>query len=834
MKPLYFLPKFIALTWHSENVTMLKYERTLNPNIDEIFDVRIDQQNFYWISGPNYTGRFKLVNDSLILVKAYTVQDGLAETSVTEMHIDHENRVWCFTGSGINCIDQESGEIRYFGVQEGLPQVFIDPRQVISLPDQRIATVNKNGLIIFHPDSLWNVGAAGSVQVAINNIRLNGNDVTGVAAPNYLSSYSIEPGKNVVDIQFQGLSYPTAQQLNYSYRLKGFQEEWIDIGKNNSVTLSGLSSGNYVFQVKAGTISSTAPIKELKIYIPVPFFKKWWVVLFMFLMLGSLLYFIYQYRINKVKEEEKQKTKVNKKIAELELQALRSQMNPHFMFNSLNSIKNFILRSEPKQAAEYLSNFSHLIRMILQNSREKTISLQEELESLMLYIELEQLRFDEEFTLNCEIGEGVQMEQVLIPPMILQPYIENAIWHGLMHKKGKGLLSLIFQKCDGHICCIIQDNGVGREKAMELKNKSIRKYKSMGMGITRDRIELVNKMDSLGISVEIQDLTEAVDGQTGTKVIVRITSAICERKSRSMIKAILIDDERSSLESLAFEIDAYCTDVKVVGSSRDPEEGIELIKSLKPDLVFLDIEMPGMNGFELLQSFPAIPFDVIFVTAYDQFAIRAFEFNAIDYILKPVRKIKLVQAVEKVKNKMQHHFDAGQLAALMQNLQVQSKGGLEKIALPIGDGFSMVHINDIAYLNADSNYTWVYMADGKKHLIAKTLKEIEGMLNFAQYLRVHKSYSVNLNHIDRYVRGQGGYLITTDGVQIPVSRAQKSELMERLKDRTPRLQFTHKTNTSLNPAFILVLDHAFLKKRGHEKVLDFYSDKFAFHCTGPK
>ena len=114
------------------------------------------------------------------------------------------------------------------------------------------------------------------------------------------------------------------------------------------MTLSGLSSGSYVFQVKAGTISSTAPIKELNIYIPVPFFKKWWVVLFMFLVLGSLLYFIYQYRINKVKEEEEQKTKVNKKIAELELQALRSQMNPHFMFNSLNSIKNFILRSEPK------------------------------------------------------------------------------------------------------------------------------------------------------------------------------------------------------------------------------------------------------------------------------------------------------------------------------------------------------------------------------------------------------------------------------------------------------------------------------------------------------
>lgn len=248
-----------------------------------------------------------------------------------------------------------------------------------------------------------------------------------------------------------------------------------------------------------------------------------------------------------------------------------------------------------------------------------------------------------------------------------------------------------------------------------------------------------------------------------------------------MLKAILIDDERSSLESLSFEIEAYCPEVEVIGTSNNPEEALKLIRDKAPDLIFLDIEMPGMNGFELLQSLDKIEFDVIFVTAYDQFAVRAFEFNAVDYILKPVRKIKLIQAVQKVQDRKQHQFDPAQLMALVQNLQLQSKSGLEKIALPVGEGFSMVHVNDISYLQAESNYTWVYLTNKEKHLIAKTLKEIESLLNFPQYFRAHKSYLVNLNHVDKYIRGQGGYLVTAGGEQIPVARSQKSDLIQVLK-----------------------------------------------------
>jgi two-component system LytT family response regulator len=247
------------------------------------------------------------------------------------------------------------------------------------------------------------------------------------------------------------------------------------------------------------------------------------------------------------------------------------------------------------------------------------------------------------------------------------------------------------------------------------------------------------------------------------------------------LNTILIDDEKSAIQTLAIELEAYCPEVRVIGSYQDPQEGLQALRNQKPDLLFLDIEMPVLNGFELLQKLPVLHFDIVFVTAYDQFAIKAFEFNAIDYLLKPIRKTKLVQAVQKVLDRQLQSLDKNGLEALIQNIKVQSHTGLEQIALPTSDGFSMVHVNDIAYLQADSNYTWVYLANQKKHLIAKTLKDMEGMLDFQQFFRSHKSYLVNFNHVDRYVRGQGGYLVLKDGTQIPVARAVKGELQRFLR-----------------------------------------------------
>ncbi len=246
------------------------------------------------------------------------------------------------------------------------------------------------------------------------------------------------------------------------------------------------------------------------------------------------------------------------------------------------------------------------------------------------------------------------------------------------------------------------------------------------------------------------------------------------------MRAFLIDDEQDSLESLSAEIQQYCPEITIAGTFNDPRKGLEALQNEKPDLLFLDIEMPHLNGFELLQKVGQIDFDVIFVTAYDEYAVKAFEFNAVDYLLKPILKAKLIQAVQKASEKQGAHLDNDQIKALINNIQLHSRLEMENIALPTAEGFEFIHVNDIAYLQADNNYTWVHLLSKQKYYLTRTLKEMAAMIHFPQFFRSHQSYYVNLNHVKKYVRGQGGYLVLKDGTQIPVSRANKEPLIHLL------------------------------------------------------
>ena len=219
--------------------------------------------------------------------------------------------------------------------------------------------------------------------------------------------------------------------------------------------------------------------------------------------------------------EDSLKTEFNRKIAEIEMTALRAQMNPHFLFNCLNSIKLYMVQNDAATAANYLTKFSRLIRLILNNSKSKKVRLDKELEALQLYVEMEQFRFNKKFDFKLDIGEQVDKEYIDIPPMILQPYVENAIWHGLMHKeKGKGHLSLAINKEGDQIKFVIEDNGIGRDKAMSIKSRSATKHKSFGMQITKNRIAIANELYQTNASIKITDLKSDKGKALGTRVII--------------------------------------------------------------------------------------------------------------------------------------------------------------------------------------------------------------------------------------------------------------------------------------------------------------------------
>jgi tetratricopeptide (TPR) repeat protein len=221
-------------------------------------------------------------------------------------------------------------------------------------------------------------------------------------------------------------------------------------------------------------------------------------------------------------KSEHEKATLKQNATQLEMQALRAQMNPHFISNSLSAINLFILENNRLQASEYLGKFSRLIRLILQNSQEEFIPLERELEALQLYLELESLRFENKFSYKINSDALIDISVLTVPPLIIQPYVENAIWHGLMHKKESGKLQIELYTDDNILFCKIADDGIGRKKAAELKSKSALSYKSMGMSITADRIAMMKQQDELGTHIVINDLVLSDGSAGGTEVIIKI------------------------------------------------------------------------------------------------------------------------------------------------------------------------------------------------------------------------------------------------------------------------------------------------------------------------
>ncbi len=243
-----------------------------------------------------------------------------------------------------------------------------------------------------------------------------------------------------------------------------------------------------------------------------------------------------------------------------------------------------------------------------------------------------------------------------------------------------------------------------------------------------------------------------------------------------MIKAIIIDDEKNALEVLEMQLTQYCKNVQVIATANGGAKGIEAIKKLNPDLVFLDIEMPHKNGFDVLAETNQFNYKVIFTTAYDQFAIKAFKFSAIDYLLKPIDILELQQAVEKATDKSDINLEE-KIKLLFNQLQTPQKL-TNKIALPIGDSMQLMEPDEIVRCESDSNYTHIFLSSGKKITVAKTLKEVEENMEGNPFFRVHQSHLINMNHVSKYMKGDGAYVIMKDGTNITISRNKKEAFME--------------------------------------------------------
>ncbi|HRH33417.1 MAG TPA: LytTR family DNA-binding domain-containing protein [Catalimonadaceae bacterium] len=245
-----------------------------------------------------------------------------------------------------------------------------------------------------------------------------------------------------------------------------------------------------------------------------------------------------------------------------------------------------------------------------------------------------------------------------------------------------------------------------------------------------------------------------------------------------MITTILVDDEAKGRQYMRQLCDKYCPQIKIIGEAANASEAIELFDNQKPDLVFLDIEMPGMTGIEMLRQMQEIPFEVIFVTAFNRYAVEAFRLGAVDYLLKPAIPSDLQQAVERAeKNLIQKTPDRPHIKVLSQTYGQ----ALTKVTIPTLNGFEFIDFTEILFLESDNNYTTLHLTNGKKVVASKGLGEFEEILENYRFFRIHKSYLINLAHIRKYIKGDGGTVVMENGTEIDVSRRRKEEFLAAMK-----------------------------------------------------
>lgn len=443
-----------------------------------------------------------------------TTQDGLPSNQVYGLAADAHGNVWAATPKGLAWVSAQNGRVRAFDRRDGLQTDFLE--QAVALREGgEMAVAVSDGYIAFCPDSVLQEPADGGLWITSFKVL----DIDMAPRESVVLSWQ----QNFFSLTFAAVRLSAASRTQCRYRLRGFDQTWRRAeGVPPTATYTNVPPGDYVLEAQAGQPGQWGESSiSMRLRISPPFWSTWWFRSLSTLILLAMAWGIYRWRIEQVRSKEVLKATFDQRLARTEMAALRAQMNPHFIFNCLSAVNRFILSQETDEASAYLTKFSRLIRLILENSRCETVPLDRELEALALYIEMEQMRFAEHFEYRLHIAHNVQPEHIELPPLLIQPFVENAIWHGLMHKKSKGMLSIDISYQANRLCIAVEDNGVGRRKATEEDNhKASAKGKSLGMALTAERMALTQQIYGTDASVEVQDLTDSQGCPTGTRILI--------------------------------------------------------------------------------------------------------------------------------------------------------------------------------------------------------------------------------------------------------------------------------------------------------------------------
>jgi sensor histidine kinase YesM len=351
-------------------------------------------------------------------------------------------------------------------------------------------------------------------KITLTHAKANGNS-------NYSSTIQY-PYSSSFTFKFDLITFKDGAPSKLFYKLIGYDKTW-NYNESGEVTYTNLTNGDYSLLVYAqNSLGIKSEVLRLPVKIKLPFFKTAWFLLLLLSFVILLSYSIYKISYFIINKREVNKTKVNKLIAEYQLMGLKAQMNPHFIFNCLNSIQKYVLEHDTKQAYTYMAKFSKLIRFVLDISDKTFVALSDELDLVKIYVELEQLRFDKKFEFMLQLEGNIEPDEIFVPSLLIQPYLENAIWHGIMNlpEGKKGEVAIVVKPVNDHIEIVISDNGIGRSKAKLLTQIS---HQSKGMSINQKRIEAINYLlKTHNATIELIDLFDNNGAPSGTKVIIKL------------------------------------------------------------------------------------------------------------------------------------------------------------------------------------------------------------------------------------------------------------------------------------------------------------------------
>ncbi len=514
-----------GLFWFDE---LARTFRKLDTNLS-LLDIAEGPDGTLWVVGWQ---RLLHITPSGQVLQTWGTADGLYDIECRRVTVDAAGYVWIGTFDGLHRLNRRTNSFRRFTVNDGL---------LTNSTLSSLLMADANTLLV------GNIGGWNSLDLTMLNrsASMSNLRLTDVRVNNQTSSADwskpvvLEANETAVSFDFSALNFKKSTDNQYSYYLEGLDNTWGDSSMTHQTVYTNLDPKAYVFHARLAGLGGGQELR-IPFQIQPRFFETWWFRGLALLLLTGALVAFYQNRLSyrtirtrlELKEalaqqqEAKYQQEVSAyqlKLSETEMTALRAQMNPHFIFNCLNSIQFFTAQNDSEKASDYLTKFARLIRLVLENSRSAKVTLANELETVRLYIEMETMRFPQKLHHIIEVADGIYPDEVQIPPLLLQPFVENAIWHGLMHKEEGGTVHISVQQFqDDRLHVDITDDGVGRAKATEYKSKSATRNKSFGMKMTAERIELINQLYHINTQIRITDLIDYQHRPIGTRVVVEI------------------------------------------------------------------------------------------------------------------------------------------------------------------------------------------------------------------------------------------------------------------------------------------------------------------------